>query len=141
MKQARVPYPSDLTDEEWDIIQPLLPNKRTGRPREVDLREVLNAIFYLLRSGCAWRMLPHDLPAWETVYWYFASWKDDGTIERINDELRKKVRIQAGRKPEPTAGIADSQSVKTTEKGGSRVTMVANKPREESAISWLTPWV
>lgn len=119
----RKPYPTDLSDKQWKLISPLLPkpksNKQTGgRPREVDLREILNAIFYLLRTGCAWRMLPHDFPEWQTVRDYFDAFKKDKTWEKIHDALRGKVRRQVGKKTEPTAGIIDSQSVKTAEKGG-----------------------
>jgi putative transposase len=104
----RKPYPSDLTDEQWAIIQPLIPVNTTGRPRRVDMREVLNAIFYLNRSGCQWDMLPHDLPARSTVYDHFAQWKSDGTWQRILDILRQKVREADGRDPNPSAGSIDS---------------------------------
>jgi putative transposase len=117
----RKTYPSDLTDIEWLIVEPLIPlAKPGGRPREVNIREVLNAIFYLLRSGCAWRMLPHDFPPWQTVYGYFRAWRKDGIWEQINDALREAVRSQAGRELEPSAAIIDSQSVKTTETKGER---------------------
>jgi len=117
----RKAYPSDLTDIEWLIIEPLIPPaKPGGRPREADIRKVLNAIFYLLRSGCAWRMLPHDLPPWQTVYGYFRTWRKDGIWEQMNDALREAVRSQAGRELEPSAAIVDSQSVKTTETKGER---------------------
>lgn len=116
---TREPYPSDVTDTQWEIIQPLIPSAKTGgRDRTVDPREVLNAIFYVLKAGCDWRMLPHDLPKWKTVYYYFSTWKKDGTWKKIHDKLRDKVRLKAGKKKQPTAGIIDSQSVKTAEKGG-----------------------
>ena len=127
----RRPYPSDLTDAQWALVEPLVvrPPRADGRgrPREVDLREVVNAILYMLHEGCRWRALPHDFPVWETVYWYFAKWTTDGTLVRIQDELRRRVRAQAGRDPEPSAVIIDSQSVKATEKGGTAAPMLARR--------------
>jgi transposase len=111
----RKPYPSDLTDAQWEVIKPLIPVSRVGRPRTVDLREVLNAIFFLDRAGCPWDMLPHDLPPKSTVSDYFAPWRDDGTWQEIMDALRREVRTAVGKESAPSAGSIDSQTVKVTE--------------------------
>ena len=116
---ARKAYDTDLSDAEWAIIEPLIPGcTGAGRPRKTSMREVLNAIFYLVRTGCAWRHLPHDFPPPGTVYDYFSSWTRNGTLKHIHDTLRRKVRIEAGRNEEPSASCIDSQSVKTNEQGG-----------------------
>ncbi len=121
-------YPTDLTDAQGAIIAPWLPPaKPRGRPREVDLRGVVNALFSIVRRGCAWRMLPKEYPPWQTVYYYFARFKKDGTWQRIHDALRTQVRVHHGRPPQPTAAILDSPSVKTTEKGGCGGTMRARR--------------
>ena len=108
-------YPTDWNDKKWNIIRPLLPAGLSGgRPRKVRLRKVINAILYIVRSGCAWRLLPHEFPAWQTVYGYYRYWTKSGIWQRIHDTLRAWVRQKAGRHKHPTAGIIDSQSVKTT---------------------------
>ncbi len=114
-------YPSDLTDRQWDCIKELIPAaKPGGRPRELDMRAVINGILYLVTTGCQWRMLPHEYPAWQSVYTYFQQWRDDGTWQRLHDTLRSQVRERAGRHKHPTAGALDSQSVKTTQVAGVR---------------------
>jgi putative transposase len=117
--QGRKPYPTDLTDAQWEILEPLVPAPQPIlQPAKYTRREILNAIFYVNRAGCQWRMLPHDFPPWESVYGYFYQWRKDGTWQKINDALRRQTRKRAGRNPEPTAAIIDSQSAKTTEMGG-----------------------
>jgi putative transposase len=118
---SRKPYDSDVTDVEWLLLEPLIPpEKRGGRHREVDIREVVNAMFYVLRTGCAWRLLPHDFPPWQTVYGYSRDWRKAGVWEQLNAALREAVREQEEREAEPSAAIMDSQSVKTTAVAGER---------------------
>jgi len=115
----RKTYPSDMTDDQWALLESLIPSARPGgRPREVDMREVVNALFYRNREGCTWRALPHDFPAWKSVYNYFQWWDADGTWEKMLKTLREKVRVAAGREPTPKVAVIDSQSVKTTPVGG-----------------------
>lgn len=118
MTKSKQPYPTDLNDTQWSKIRPYLPAEaQTGRPREHGWRMILNGIFYILQSGCSWRMLPHDLPPWQTIYHYFRLWRKEGLWEQLNEILRKKVRRRNKKKPQPSAAILDSQSVKTSEGG------------------------
>lgn len=118
---SRKPYPSDLTDGQWQVLEPLLPAaKPGGRPRTTNLRDVMNGICYINREGCSWRALPHDFPPWRTVYEFFAAWKRDGTWKRINAALRRQVRVAAGRPHTPSTASTDSQTVKATEAADSR---------------------
>jgi putative transposase len=112
-------YSTDLSDAEWGYLELHVPgSSKRGRPKTHSSREVLNAIFYVLKSGCAWRLLPRDFPPWETVYWWFRRWRIDGTFERLNAALRERLRVRPSRNPQPSAGMVDSQSAKTTGVGG-----------------------
>jgi transposase len=142
---TRKAYPTDLTDAQWQLIEPLLPSSRpagmSGRPREHSYREIVNAILYLLHTGCPWQYLPHDFPAYTTVSDYYQHWRKNGVLDRLHDTLRAKVRQQAGKEPMPSVVILDSQSVKTTEKGGPKnlnklsVMTRAKRSKGASAIS------
>ncbi len=130
-------YVSDLSDAEWELLADLLPApKGFGPPRTVDLREIVNGVFYVQRTGCQWEMMPHDLPPHETVYKYFRKWQRQGVWQRIHERLREQIIVQSGHTSEPQAVIVDSQSVKTTEKRGrSTALMVARKLKDVSAMS------
>ena len=132
----RKKYPDDLTDQEWQLIEPLFKKEQTnrGRPWKYSRREILNAIFYVLRTGCQWRHLPHDFPPWRAVYVQYDRWKKKGLFEKMNAFLRKNLRNILGRNANSSAAIADSQSVKTTEKGALQVMMRERKSREGNDI-------
>jgi transposase len=133
---TRQPYPSDLTDREWSQVSRFIPApKQGGRPAKYTRREVVNGLPYVTRTGCRWRAMPHDLPPWEAVYWYFRIWKKDGTSDRLHDGLRGDLRQAEGRQPQPSAAILDSQSVKTTGKGGPGATTAARRSRAASGTS------
>ena len=134
-------YPSDLTDEEWAHIEPLIPPaKHGGRRREVNVREVVNAIMYLLSTGCQWRYIPKDLPPRSTVHDYFVRWDDDGTLEKIHHALYVKCREMMGREASPTACVIDSQSVKSAEKGGPALIQTAMMQAKRSTARSATLW-
>ena len=134
---TRQPYPSDLSDAEWEILKLLLPQpKGFGHPVEVDFREILNGIFYVQRTGCQWEMMPHDLPPYSTVYSYFKKWQRKGIWQQMHDQIRQQLRTKLGRDEQSSVSIADSQSVKTTEKRGrSTVSTVARRLKDVSVIS------
>jgi len=128
MSVSRRSYATDLTDAEWQILEPLLPAEKSGgRHRLYPMREIINALRYFLRAGCSWRLLPHDFPHWRAVYEYFRVWKQDGTWLEIHDYLHAELRSKMDRERQPSAAIVDSQSVKTTEKGGRKEATTAAK--------------
>ena len=132
---SRTPYPTDLTDRQWRLIEPYVPKpKAGGRPAKYSRREVVNAILYQTRNGCVWRALPHDLPSYRIAFHYFRAWQKDGTWDTIHDTLREKVRRAVGKNPKPTAAILDSQSVKSTEQGGPRGVDAGKKSRRPQAV-------
>jgi len=146
---TRKPYPSDLSDAEWQLVNGFFPTRKpgqVGRPREHDFREILNAILYLVRTGCQWRHLPHDFPPYTTVSDYYHLWRKNGLLEQIEASLRRAIRLAVGKEPLPSVGIVDSQSSKTTEKGGRRnlrklsAMTPERRSKDASAISLWTPW-
>jgi transposase len=136
---TRKPYSSDLSNEQWAQVERFIPAPQPGgRPAKYDRREIVNALLYINRTGCQWRPLPHDFPPWESVYWYFRNWKKDGALDRLHDELRGDLRQAEGRPKQPSAAALDSQSVKTTEKGGRRGTTAVRRSRAASGTSSST---
>ncbi len=135
----RKPYPTDLSNEQWQLLASMIPPpNRVGRKRAVNLREVCNALCYLNRAGCQWRMLPGEFPPWQTVYYYFRRWHDGEWFITLNDGLRCEARRCAGRETEPSAAIIDSQSVKTDEQAEARGFDAGKKIKGRNDISWLT---
>lgn len=133
----REQYDTDLKDDEWQILERLIPEiKAGGHPGKHSRREIVNGILYVLRSGCQWRLMPHDLPKWKTVYHYFRTWRVDGRWRKIHDALRTQVRQSFQRNKQPSAAILDSQTTKTTEKGGLVATMQVKRYSAESGICW-----
>jgi putative transposase len=129
-------YPSDLSDARWEVLEPLLERRNpVGRKRGSDMRQIINAINYLLRTGCQWRLLPREYPRWDLVYYYYKQWRLDGTWRRVHDALRERVRHRAGKETSPSAAIIDSRSVKTVQKGGRVVTTPAKRSKGASGIS------
>ena len=138
MPAQRPAHARDLSDEEWQILEPLRPpEKPGGRPRKYAMRDVIDGIQYVLRGGCAWRLMPHDLPHWQTSYQYFRTWRRDGTWLRIHDHLRGEVRTPMGRHPQPSAAIIEAQTVQTTETGGSTAMTARRSSTAASAIASL----
>ena len=134
----RKSYPSDLNEGEWTVLEPLIPPaKPGGHPRTTDMQEVINAILYLDRTGWKFRALPHEFPPWSTVWGYFRTWRNNGTWQQIHTALREQMRVCQGREPTPSAAIIDSQSVKTSQKGGSAAMMAARKSTDASGICLL----
>jgi transposase len=134
---TRTPYPSDLSRAEWAQVSRFIPASKPGdRPAKYDRREIVNALLYVARTGFQWRALPYDLPPWTIVYWYFRIWKRDGTLDRLMADLR----AAEGRNRQPSAAILDSQSVKTTERGGSTASMRGRRLTAGSGTSSWTPW-
>jgi putative transposase len=151
MPVQRPAYATDLSDEEWQLLAPLLPpEKPGGRPRKYPMREVINGLQYVRRGGWTWRLMPHDLPQWQTAYQYLRAWRQDGPWWRLHAQLRAHVRTAMGRPPPPAAAISDAQTVKTTEKGGptartarrnsTAASAIASlRPRVSCGVSWSTP--
>ena len=138
---TRTAYPSDLANDEWAQIERVIPPpKKGGRPALHPRREVVDALLYVARTGCQWRALPHDFPPWATVYWYFRIWKADGTFDRLMDLLRGDLRQLHGRQRQPSVAIIDSQSVRTTEKGGPAAWTRARRSTAASGTSSSTAW-
>src|SRR5215468_5571684 len=139
--RSKLRYPSDLTDDEWGLVEPLIPPGKTGGgKRTVIMREVVNGIMYILSTGCQWRAMPKDLPPKSTVYDYFDRWRYDRTLDRIHQALYVKCREQIDREASPTAAVIDSQSVKSSEKGGARSIRAALMPARRSAVRNGTSW-
>jgi len=138
----REPYSSSLTDSEWKQIEPLLPSQKLfGRPPRYDKRDILDALFYVVRTGCAWRLLPHDFPPWRIVYYYFMIWRREGRWVKIHDSLRDHVRVKSGKKKPQRLRSSILRALKQLTTEECAVTMRARRSWDESDISWLIRWV
>ena len=134
-------YPTDLTNPEWAHASRVIPApKKGGRPAKYDRREIVNALLYITRAGCPWRMMPRDLPPWRIVSWYFMQWKKDGTLDRLMGLLRGDLRVAEGRNRQPSAAVIDTQSVRTTDKGGRMATTPVRGSTAASGTSWSIRW-
>lgn len=141
MAAKREPYPSEMTDKEWALLKPLLPQRgKLGRPPRYALRDVLDAIFYVVRSGCTWRMMPKHYPHWRLVYYYFAKWHKDGVWARISDTLRERTRVKAGKKKPPQPRSSTARALKWLASPESVASMQARRYEDESDTFWSTPW-
>ena len=139
--QTKAPYPSSFTEAEWGLIKGMLPSRsKLGRPPRYTQRSVLEGILYIVRGGCGWRMLPHDLPPWRLCYYYFMTWRKEGLWQRMHDQLRDAVRLQSGKKKPPPLRFSTRRALKWLTTEECAATMRVKRSWDESAISWWTRW-